>query len=171
MPKRSTHAIRLVGAKHACAPSLRRRPASDRLLRLRAHRTGAPPTHRPPHTPGVAIKDPAARTETALSELYAFYGRTQGMYGSLLHDEPQVPIVQRLLRDCHGYLYTIEGVLMAGRGLRGHAVRRTRAVIGHALAFPTWRSLTHARGLTDDDAVTLMCPLVDGAAAHARAEP
>src|SRR5438552_7762607 len=27
-----------------------------------------------------AIEDPAARTQTALRELYEFYGRTQGMY-------------------------------------------------------------------------------------------
>jgi AcrR family transcriptional regulator len=116
-----------------------------------------------PHT-WVAIEDPAARTETALSELYAFYGRTQGMYGSLLRDEPLLPIVQRLLRDFHGYLHTIQEVLMAGRGLRGHAARRTRATIGHALAFETWRSLTHEQQLVDDDAVALMCLLVEDAA-------
>ena len=52
---------------------------------------------------------------------------------------------------------------MAGRGLRGSAARRTRAAIGHAVAFPTWRSLTHDQGLPHDDAVMLMCALVDGA--------
>jgi AcrR family transcriptional regulator len=111
-----------------------------------------------------AIKDPAARTETALRELYAFYGRTQRMYGSLLRDEPVLPIVQHLLRDFYGYLHTIQDVLIAGRGLRGRAARHTRAAIGHALAFPTWRSLTHEQGLTDDDAVALMCALVEGGA-------
>jgi hypothetical protein len=40
----------------------------------------------------------------------------------------------------------------------------TRAAIGHALAFPTWRSLTHEQGLADDDAAALMCLLVEGAA-------
>jgi AcrR family transcriptional regulator len=111
-----------------------------------------------------AIEDPAARTEIALRELYAFYGRTQTMYGSLLRDEPLVPTVQRLLRDFHGYLRTIEGDLIAGRGLRGRAGNRTRAAIGHALAFPTWHSLTLEQGLADDDAVALMCLLVEGAA-------
>jgi AcrR family transcriptional regulator len=110
------------------------------------------------------IEDPAERTETALRELYAFYGRTQGMYGSLLRDEPLVPIVQRLMRDFHDYLRTIQDVLMAGRGLRGRAARRTRAAIGHALAYPTWRSLTHEQGLADDEPVALMCLLVESAA-------
>jgi AcrR family transcriptional regulator len=115
-----------------------------------------------------AIEDPAARTEIALRELYAFYGRTQAMYGSLLRDEPLVPTVQRLLRDFHRYLRAIQDALIAGRGLRGRAAARTRAAIGHALAFPTWHSLIHEQGLADDDAVALMCLLVEGAA---RARP
>jgi hypothetical protein len=90
------------------------------------------------------------------------------MYGSLLRDEPLVPTVQRLLRDFHRYLRTIQDDLTAGRGLRGRAAARTRAAIGHALAFPTWHSLTHEQGLADDDAVALMCLLVEGAA---RARP
>jgi AcrR family transcriptional regulator len=113
------------------------------------------------------IEAPPTRTETALQELYAFYRRTQSMYGSLLRDEPLLPILQQLLRDFHGYLGTIEDALMAGRGLRGHTARRTRAAIGHALAFPTWQSLAHEQGLADDDAVALMCLLVE-TATHAR---
>jgi AcrR family transcriptional regulator len=111
-----------------------------------------------------AIEDPAARTEAALRELYAFYGRTHGMYRSLLRDEPLVPVVERRLRDFYGYLRTIQDVLIAGRGLRGRAATRARAAIGHAVAFPTWRSLTHEQGLADDDAVALMCLLVEDAA-------
>ena len=120
----------------------------------------------PPPDPSAwaTIKDPAERTKTALRELYAFYARTQGMYGSLLRDEPLMPIVERLLRNFHSYLHTIEDVLMTGRGLRGRAARRTRAAIGHALAFPTWRSLADDQRLADEDAVALMCLLVEGAA-------
>jgi len=120
----------------------------------------------PPPAPHAwaAIEDPAARTETALRELYVFYGRTQEMYSSLLRDEPVVPIVQHLLRDFYRYLRLIQDVLIAGRGLRGRAAGRTRAAIGHALAFPTWRSLTYEQRLADDDAVALMCALVEGSA-------
>jgi len=109
----------------------------------------------------VAIEDPGERAEAALRELYAFYRRTEGMYTSLLRDEPVVPIVQRLLGDFYGYLRAIQDILMAGRGLRGRAARRTRAAIGHALAFATWRSLTREQGLADHEAVTLMCGLVE----------
>jgi AcrR family transcriptional regulator len=112
-----------------------------------------------------AIEDPAERTETALRELYAFYARTEAMYASLLRDELLVPAVHRRLGDFHRFLRGIQDVLMAGRGLRGGAARRTRAAIGHALAFPTWRSLTREQRLADGDAVALMCALVEGSAA------
>jgi hypothetical protein len=48
----------------------------------------------PPPNPGgwAEIADPAVRTATALHELYAFYAGTDRMYGSLLRDEPLVPI-------------------------------------------------------------------------------
>src|SRR4051812_40320640 len=77
----------------------------------------------PPPDPGVwaEIADPAKRTGTALRELYAFYDRTRPMYESLLRDEPHVPAVQQRLRDFHGFLDAIRGVLMNGRGLRGNA--------------------------------------------------
>jgi AcrR family transcriptional regulator len=122
-------------------------------------------TANPPPDPATwaAIANPAARTETALRELYAFYRRTQSMYASLLRDEPVVPVVRRLLRDFHGYLDRVQDVLTQGRRLRGHAARRTRAAIGHALAFSTWQSLTDEQGLTDDEAVALMSLLIEGA--------
>jgi AcrR family transcriptional regulator len=129
-------------------------------------------THPPPDPrPWAAIEDPAARTETALRELYAFYGRTEGMYTSLLRDEPLVPVLQRLLGGFYGYLGAVQDVLMGGCGLRGRAARRTRAAIGHALAFGTWRSLTREQGLTDDEAVALMRTVVEGARGAATMGP
>jgi AcrR family transcriptional regulator len=125
----------------------------------------------PPPNPGTwsSIEDPAERTRTALREVYAFYGRTQAMYASLLRDEPLVPAVQRRLRDFYGYLGAVRDDLAAGRGLRGRRAELVRAAIGHALAFPTWRSLTAEQGLGKEDAVELMCRLVEDAASSGRA--
>lgn len=121
--------------------------------------------HPPPDIDAWAgIESPSHRTQVALRELYGFYGRTHGMYDSLLRDEPLVPAVRRRLQDFHGYLAAIQDVLMGGRGLRGKAARRTRAAIGHAIAFPTWRSLTIEQGLAEDDAVLLMSRFVENAA-------
>jgi AcrR family transcriptional regulator len=112
----------------------------------------------PPNpAPWAAVSDPDARTEQALHELYAFYGRTHRMYESLLRDEKLVPAVARRLRDFHAYLDAVCEVLAKGRG---RTSRRTRAAIGHAVAFGTWRSLTQDQGLDHDDAVGLMFELV-----------
>jgi hypothetical protein len=81
-----------------------------------------------------------------------------------MRDEPLLPIVQRLLGDFYGYLDAVQGILLAGRGLRGRRARAAAAAIGHALAFPTWQSLTQEQGLTNDEAAELMCALVDTAA-------
>ena len=86
------------------------------------------------------------------------------MFTSLLRDEQLVPAVQRGLGEFYGYLAAIRDTLMDGRRLRGRGARRTRAAIGHALAFPTWSSLTREQGLAEADAVALMCALVEGAA-------
>jgi hypothetical protein len=72
-----------------------------------------------------------------------------------------------LLRDFHGYLEAIQDVLMVGRGLRGRAARRTRAAVGHAVGFATWRSLVLDQGLAADEAVALMASLVETGATHA----
>jgi len=110
-----------------------------------------------------AIADPGERDRAALGDLYGFYRRTEAMYTSLLRDEELVPNIARRLRDFYDYLDAIRAVLMNGRGLRGNARRRTHAAIGHALAFPTWRSLTRDQELTDTEAVRLMARLIEDA--------
>ena len=109
------------------------------------------------------IDDPDKRTRTALRELYAFYDSTEAMYVSLLRDEPLVPAVHLRLRDFYGYLGVVQAGLAAGRGLRGRRGQYVRAAIGHALAFPTWRSLARDQGLGNEEAVELMCRLVEDA--------
>jgi AcrR family transcriptional regulator len=116
-----------------------------------------------------SIGDSAERMRAALRDIYAFYAATEAMYVSLLRDEPLVPTIQRRLRDFYGYLGSIQDDLAAGRGLRGRRAQYVRAAIGHALAFPTWRSLAREQGLGNDEAVELMSRLVEDAAGSARA--
>lgn len=121
----------------------------------------------PDLTAWAEIRDPDERLAHALGELYALYRRTETMYTSLLRDEQTYEPVRRRLARFHDYLGDAADALMLGRGLRGRAARRTRAAIGHAVAFPTWRSLTHEQGLDDDDTTALMRALVEGAATPA----
>lgn len=111
-----------------------------------------------------SIDDVDERTHAAIEAIYTFYDGTEAMYASLLRDEPLVPAVARRLRDFHGYLASIQNDLAAGRGLRGRRARHTRAAIGHALAFPTWRSLTRDQGLDNAEAAELMAGLVAASA-------
>lgn len=111
-----------------------------------------------------AIDDPAERLDAALAELYAYYRRTEEMLDKLFRDAPTVPVVDELMGAFRAFIAEAAKVLMQGRGLRGNAAKRTRAAIGHALAFRTWQDLTGAQGLDDDQAVELMSRLVAVAA-------
>jgi AcrR family transcriptional regulator len=109
-----------------------------------------------------SIADVDSRMRTAICSLYEFYAGTEAMYTSLLRDEPLVPSVAKRLRDFYGYLHWIQDDLAAGHGLRGKRARQRRAAIGHALAFPTWRSLARDEGLSNKEAAELMVRLVQG---------
>src|ERR1035441_1698759 len=109
---------------------------------------------------------PDQRLSGALVELYAFYARTEGMLENLFRDEVAVPMVAERFAAFRGYFASARDALMTGRNLRGGAKRRTRAVLGHAIAFSTWKSLVREQGLKDREVVELMCGLVDAAAAR-----
>jgi AcrR family transcriptional regulator len=116
----------------------------------------------PDPSPWPAIADPTERTRTALGELYPYFRRNEQMLANLLRDEDTVAVVRDRFAVFHALLGAIEEILIAGRGLRGGARRRTAVAIGHALAFSTWQSLAH-RGLSDAEAADLMTVLIDSA--------
>lgn len=107
------------------------------------------------------IEDPDERLRLALDELYAYYRQAGEMIDKLLRDEQSVPVVAELFGPFHQFLTSAAEILARGRGLRGNAAKRTRAAIGHALAFRTWQDLTEAQGLDDDQAAELMRRLVN----------
>jgi len=111
----------------------------------------------------LAVDDPGERLLLALGELYAFFGRTEAMLENLFRDEVTVPMVRERFAAFRGYFAAALEALMTGRKLRGAAKRRTRAVLGHAIAFSTWRSLVREQGLEDSEVVELMSALVDAA--------
>jgi AcrR family transcriptional regulator len=111
------------------------------------------------------IDDPDQRLTVALGEIYSFYGRTEAMLENLFRDEGTVPIVRERFAALRGYFAMAQETLMMGRQLRGAGKRRTRAAVGHAIAFSTWKSLVREQGLDHAAAAELMSALV-GAAAH-----
>ena len=95
-----------------------------------------------------AINSPDERQRLALGELYAFYGRTEPMLDNLFRDETTTPLVQERFAGFRDYLDAALDTLMTGRHLRGAARRRTRAALGHAIAFSTWKSLVRGTDST-----------------------
>jgi AcrR family transcriptional regulator len=110
-----------------------------------------------------AVADPAARLRRALTELYADYARTEPMRTNLLRDAAVMPTVGMHLQPFHDYTARAQAVLLRGRRDRGRRRARVAAAVGLALPFPTWRSLTREQGLENDEAVELMCRLIDRA--------
>jgi AcrR family transcriptional regulator len=114
----------------------------------------------------LAVDDPDQRLPAALAELYAFYARTEGMLENLFRDEVAIPMVAERFVAFRAYFDAARDALLSGRKLRDRSKRRTRAVVGHAIAFSTWKSLVRERGLKDGEAVELMCALVDATRAR-----
>jgi AcrR family transcriptional regulator len=114
----------------------------------------------------LTIDDPDQRLQGALAELYSFYTRTEAMLENLLRDEPAIPMVAARFAAFRGYFDAARDALLSGRELRGPSRRRTRAALGHAVAFSTWRSLVREQGLKEGEVIELMCALVDAATAR-----
>ncbi len=109
------------------------------------------------------IGDPSERLRRALEDLHAYYRRTEAMLGNLFRDETIMPLVAERFGAFRGYLAAAQQALVAGRRLgRGARAVRVRGAIGHAISFSTWKSLVREHGVSDADAVTLLCALVAG---------
>jgi AcrR family transcriptional regulator len=106
-----------------------------------------------------AVADPEERLRIALTAIYAFYRATEGMTGNLLRDLPDSPVLQEVAAPFIDYWQTVREVLDKGWKIRGSRRAKLRAVIGHAVEFETWRSLTRREGLGDAGAVELMVSL------------
>jgi AcrR family transcriptional regulator len=110
-----------------------------------------------------AVDDPEERLRSALGEIYAFFRTTEGMTGNLLRDLPDSLVLQEVAEPFVQYWDGVRGVLANGWKTRGRKRRLLQAVIGHAIAFDTWRSLTQREGLADDEAADAMVRLARAA--------
>jgi AcrR family transcriptional regulator len=114
-----------------------------------------------------AIRDPHQRLEQALDELYAYYERTEPMLSNVLRDAELVDSARDAVAPLNAYLEEAAEILTIGRQARGRRRQLLGGALRHALAFPTWRSLS-ANGVGRSDAANLMIALVEGAATAQR---
>jgi AcrR family transcriptional regulator len=106
-----------------------------------------------------AVADPLERLRLALGEIYAFFSATEGMTANLLRDLPDSPALQETAEPFLQYWETVRQTLDRGWTTRGHRRALTRAALGHAVEFETWRSLVRRQGLDDVAAADLMVEL------------
>ena len=102
------------------------------------------------------ISDPATRLRYALEEWYGFLDGTEDMMGGLLRDAEVSEVVSSALAPFYDYID--HAVEILANGWPNPA--RSRAAIGLALSFHTWRTLVRGQGLDRGAAVDLMVDLV-----------
>lgn len=121
-------------------------------------------TGMPVAEPWATTSDPAARLRHGLSEVFAWYRTNELMLRNVLYDiDPTAPAPAEpdLFEIRMGTLFD---TLAEGWSVTTPEDRPTLlAVLAHAMAFETWRSLT-AGGLTDEQAVNLLASIVESVA-------
>jgi AcrR family transcriptional regulator len=113
-----------------------------------------------PPDPGAwaAIADPAERLRTGLADLYRFYRDGRQMLTNTYRDKAALPEVHRAeLEERDRQIADLLAAPFPGTPARRHLLR---ALIGHAAAFWTWRSLCVDQQLSQAQAVDAMVALI-----------
>jgi AcrR family transcriptional regulator len=107
------------------------------------------------------IADPETRLSAALTEIYAYYQRTERMQLTSARDLSELPSMQRVMEPYFAYWERVrDGLASAWETQDAVCCTRLRAAIGHAISFQTWRSLVREQGLEEAEAVELMIGMV-----------
>jgi len=139
---------------------------------LRACTSGYHLAHPPPDpTPWLAIDDPRRRLEVALRDLYAYFAANEPMLANGMDAYGVMPALQRALEPLLEGARRMQQLLSTGWGVDDKPGSMLSAAVGHAVAFPTWRALRHAQGLTNAQAVRLMVGLVASSVTESAPEP
>ena len=100
---------------------------------------------------------PLERLRAGLSDLYRFYRDGEAMLTRIYADLAELPRAHRKVlesRNEHFRDVLLEPFPEADTN------GRLRATVSHGVSFWTWRSLCHDNGLSNDDAVEIMCTLI-----------
>jgi AcrR family transcriptional regulator len=114
------------------------------------------------------IADPEARLRAGLAQLYEWYAWARPMLDNTTRDAPLVPAMGPARERLRRRIQAMHAALMRGRSERGRRRARVAAAIGHAIGYPTWRSLVIQQGLERSEAIEMMEALVARAGAPSR---
>lgn len=118
-----------------------------------------------------SINDPEERTRTALTEMYAYYSRTEPMLTRIVRDVSRVPALAETFDAALAELRRGREILIDAWTVDDELRSTLSAAIGHALEFQTWQSLARHQGLGNDDAVAMMVSLIRGIARNPATSP
>ena len=106
------------------------------------------------------IERPIERLRHGLTEMIEWYRANERMLGNVLFDiDPSAP--PPTTPDAFDLrMASLQAALMDGWDIEPDRVATLEAVVGHALAFTSWRSLSGG-GLTDDQVVAILGGLVE----------
>ena len=116
----------------------------------------------PPPDPAswTQIADPEERLRSALTEVYAYYRRTEPMLANVVRDAQVHPITREMAEPFYEHLERMRYVLATGWGVENERLALLLAALGHALDFQTWRSLARQQSLSDEQAIEVMVGMV-----------
>jgi AcrR family transcriptional regulator len=112
----------------------------------------------PPPDPAswTQIAAPEERLRRALVEVYTYYRRTEPMIANVVRDAEVHPLTREMSEPFFQLFERMRYVLATGWGLEDEQRALLLAVLGHALDFQTWRSLTRLQALSDEQAIEVM---------------
>ncbi len=113
--------------------------------------------------PWEEIADPESRLRVALSELYYYFRRREGLLANMLRDQemPHLrdnPDVREIMRPIVEHWERMQRALIVG--WKTHNSRLLLGAIGLALDFQSWRTMVRKQDMTDEQAVELMVRMV-----------
>ena len=112
------------------------------------------------------IADPEKRLREALSELYDYFRRREGLLANILRDQemPHLkddPDVREIMRPIVEHWERMQRALAMGWEIhKSHTPPLLQGAIGLALDFQNWRTMVRKQGMTDEQAVELMARMV-----------
>ncbi len=106
------------------------------------------------------IAEPEERMRRALSEVYAYYGRTEAMMSNVLRDGPLDPIMQESMVPLYRHWEAMRNTVADAFEASGERREALLGAIALALDFQTWRTLVRGQRLSEDRAVELMVGMV-----------
>ena len=112
------------------------------------------------------ISDPERRLRVALTELYDYFRRREGLLANILRDQDRPHLkddldVREIMRPIVEHWERMQRALAMGwETSNSYSEALLLGAIGLALDFQSWRTMVRKQGMTDEQAVELMVRMV-----------